>query len=307
MSYYRPDASKIKIEKKDYDIVYGLDYYEKNDHRLQDTLDVINHNKIEIDNWATFFRYYGKGIVSFSYKNGIYSYPPKYIQGRQLYGFSSEFLNDLDNINIHEKYMFALYNEDIKLFHIMRVSFSEELRLLTKRPKEFDEYHSLEDDNREILESTNALFIKSEEAYLNNDYELSLKYINELILENPNYSRAYTARGCIYELFQDHRYALANYFDAIDINSNNWRAYYNAGNLYFYFNQYALGLKYIAKCIEINPNYKKAVYRYANFTDWLNSDIDDAIKEQMRLDEKSINNRFHKIADYVENAIIGKS
>ena len=116
MSYFRPDASKINEVKKEYDIVYGLDYYEKNDHRLQDTLDVINDNKIEIDNWATFFRYYGKGIVSILYKNGIYSYPPKFIQGKELYGFPSEFLKDLDSIDVHEKYMFALYNEDIKLF-----------------------------------------------------------------------------------------------------------------------------------------------------------------------------------------------
>ena len=67
----------------------------------------------------------------------------------------------------------------------------------------------------------------------------------------------------IYKNFQEHTYALANYFDAIDVNPNNWRAYFNAGLLYFSIKEYGIGIRYIQKCLDINPFYEKALNIYS--------------------------------------------
>ena len=55
------------------------------------------------------------------------------------------------------------------------------------------------------------------------------------------------------------RYALANYFDGLEINPNNWRSLYNIGILFEEVGLVEIARKYIEACLEINPDFDQAI------------------------------------------------
>ena len=96
-------------------------------------------------------------------------------------------------------------------------------------------------------------------AYNDLGYKKALFYLDKVLEQNPNYSRAYSARGANYLLYQDMRYALANYFDGLEINPSNWRSLYNIGILFEEVGLVELARKYIEACLEINPDFDQAI------------------------------------------------
>jgi tetratricopeptide (TPR) repeat protein len=102
-------------------------------------------------------------------------------------------------------------------------------------------------------------------AYKDSDYKKALFYLDKVLEKNPNYSRAYSARGANYQAYQDMRYALANYFDGLEINPGNWRSLYNIGILFEEVGLVEIARKYIEASLEINPDFDQAI-NYLNLT-----------------------------------------
>ena len=263
MSNWEPHAAKMNIGAIEYKVAFGKPSVD-DPPILKRTIGIYIENVSEIINWAAFFQaYLGKGIVCFTNENGEFSYPPDYLQGSDIASLPSNVIYELDMLNSNESFAFAMKYADDELIHILFLNFLDDINPLEKEGADFDDIYTQADDDIEIYESSNALFIKSHDAITKNDYRKSLDYLNKVIDENPNYSRAYSARGSVYYYFQDYRYAMANYFDAIDINPRNWRAYYNAGVMFFDIGKRLLGQKYLERSLEYNCHFIAAVQTLA--------------------------------------------
>jgi tetratricopeptide (TPR) repeat protein len=136
---------------------------------------------------------------------------------------------------------------------------------------EFSDEYTIEKDDAELLRSSDVDFLKSRMAYKDSDYKKALFYLDKVLDKNPNYSRAYSARGANYQAYQDMRYALANYFDGLEINPSNWRSLYNIGILFEEVGLVEIARKYIEACLEINPDFDQAI----NYLNLLGDDHDN--------------------------------
>ncbi len=229
MSTFQPNAARWDIPPSEYQVVVGVPE-ENIPEELQHTLDILRENKSEILNWAAFFRSsLGRGLVCFRYSHDRYSFPPEYLQGKSIATLPSVLVEDLGNMDMGHYYGFVLINEDINLFHAIKCEYPKIIEPIYYEGEEFQEYYTLKDDEKEIENSTDEQFIVSHKAFLAGDYKKALNTVNQVIDRNPYYSRAYSARGIIYEAFQDYRFAMAGYFDAMEINPHNWRAWFKAG------------------------------------------------------------------------------
>jgi len=267
---FNPNAATWDISQSLYKVVLGFPD-ENITPDLQHILDLIDGNESEITNWAAFFRSYsaGRGLLSFQFENEQYSYPPKFISGQEISFLPSELINDLDGMDLNKYYGFVLINKDINLFHAVKWEYPIQIEPIVFEGLQFDYGYTLEEDDAEIYDSTYQLFIDSKNAYLEGNYKKSLVLVNQVIKNNPYYSRAYSGRGQIYELFQDYTYAMACYFDSLEVNPRNWRALYNAGNLYFRIGEGNLGLQYLEIALSINPNFIHGIMSYAHKFNWI--------------------------------------
>tara|TARA_B100001964_G_C13893431_1_gene448267 strand:- start:51 stop:668 length:618 start_codon:yes stop_codon:yes gene_type:complete len=180
-------------------------------------------------------------------------------------------------MDLNKYYGFVLINKDINLFHAVKWKYPIQIEPIVFEGLQFDYGYTLEEDDAEIYDSTYQLFIDSKNAYLEGNYKKSLVLVNQVIKNNPYYSRAYSGRGQIYELFQDYTYAMACYFDSLEVNPRNWRALYNAGNLYFRIGEGNLGLQYLEIALSINPNFIHGIMSYAHKFNWI-GDSNSAMK-----------------------------
>ncbi len=275
MSLFNPNAARWDIPASEYKVVMGV----PNDNcppELQHTLDLEADNESEIINWAAFFRsYLGRGLLCFRYKEGEYSFPPEYLQGRELASLPSVILEDLNQMDMGKCYGFALINEDLNLLHAIKCPFPETIDPVYYEGVEFTDAYTKEEDDREIEASTDVQFIASHKAFLDHDYAKALGLVNQVIDRNPYYSRAYSSRGILYEVFQDYRYALASYFDALEVNPHNWRALYRAGLLFNGIGAWPIAVRYMISAVVVNhhciPGYEWLVWHYEQQKDYSNA------------------------------------
>ncbi|MBT3847897.1 MAG: hypothetical protein HOF58_01660 [Candidatus Marinimicrobia bacterium] len=160
-----------------------------------------------------------------------------------------------------EKTIVGILDQETESFHLLDLPLPDEIDIavLEFEGAEFSDEYTIEKDDAELLRSSHVDFLKSRMAYKDSDYKKALFYLDKVLEKNPNYSRAYSARGANYQEYQDMRYALANYFDGLEINPSNWRSLYNIGILFEEVGLVEIARKYIEACLEINPDFDQAI------------------------------------------------
>ena len=120
---------------------------------------------------------------------------------------------------------------------------------------EFNDDYTIEDDNNELREATNEIFLESYECFAHEEYEKSEELLSKVIRENPLYSRAYSSLGVIRAV--QHRLAesVQLNLDALSINPKNFRAIYNLGYA-LYYGWYDKDARwFFQRSVEYQPDY----------------------------------------------------
>ena len=99
---------------------------------------------------------------------------------------------------------------------------------------EFNDDYTIEDDNNELREAANEMFLEAYECFSNEEYEKSEELLSKVIRENPLYSRAYSSLGVIRAEQQRLAESVQLNLDALSINPRNFRAIYNLGYALYY-------------------------------------------------------------------------
>ena len=241
---------------------------------VQENISLVEQNHLEIITWGIFMNaHLGRGVQAYiRASNGEISYPPEYFQGALLMFLNKNDINAVSSYNLMEKTIVGILDQETESFHLLDLPLPDEsdIAVLEFEGAEFSDEYTIEKDDAELLRSSDVDFLKSRMAYNDSDYKKALFYLDKVLEQNPNYSRAYSARGAIYQVYQDMRYALANYLDGLEINPNNWRSLYNIGILFDEVGLVEIARKYIEACLEINPDFDQAV----NYLSLLRDDCD---------------------------------
>jgi tetratricopeptide (TPR) repeat protein len=224
---------------------------------IQDNITLAEENHQEIITWGIFLNaYLGRGIQAYLRKpNGKISYPPRFLQGAFLMFLNKNEMNAISSYDRKEKTIVGILDQKTESFHLFEIPLPNEndIPILEFQGAEFSDTYRIEEDDAELLRSSDIDFLKSRLAYKDSDYKKALFYLDKVLERNPNYSRAYSARGVNYYTYQNMIYALANYFDGLEVNPNNWRSLYNIGIIMSEVGLFDLAQKYYEACLVINP------------------------------------------------------
>ena len=120
---------------------------------------------------------------------------------------------------------------------------------------EFNDDYTIEDDNNELREATNEIFLESYECFAHEEYEKSEELLSKVIRENPLYSRAYSSLSVIRSKQQRLPEAVQLNLDALSINPKNFRAIYNLGYA-LYYGWYDKDARwFFQRSVEYQPDY----------------------------------------------------
>ena len=124
---------------------------------------------------------------------------------------------------------------------------------------EFNDDYTIEDDNKELREATNKIFLESYEWFANEEYEKREELLSKVIRENPLYSRAYSSLGVIRAKQQRLAESVQLNLDALSINPRNFRAIYNLAYA-LYYGWYDKDARWFFKrSAEYHPDYNGAL------------------------------------------------
>ena len=124
---------------------------------------------------------------------------------------------------------------------------------------EFNDDYTIEDDNNELREATNEIFLESYECFAHEEYEKSEELLSKVIRENPLYSRAYSSLGVIRAEQQRLAESVQLNLDALSINPRNFRAIYNLAYA-LYYGWYDKDARWFFKrSAEYHPDYNGAL------------------------------------------------
>ena len=227
-----------------------------------ENMELIADNLTELLNWGIFLNScFGHGIQAWvRTAGGQLSYPPVYMKGADLMFLDGSYIDFIHSYDLHRLTVVGILDEATGSFHLVRIYIPEESEIPVYKPigVDYKPDYTLEMDKQELLRASDIDFLKSKLAYEQSNYQKSINYLERLLKRNPYYSRAYTARGVNYLMYQDRVFALANYFDGLEINPGNWRSYYNIGLLLKGQGFSKLASKYYETCLEINPDFQDA-------------------------------------------------
>ena len=99
---------------------------------------------------------------------------------------------------------------------------------------EFNDDYTIEDDNNELKEATNKIFLEAQVWFAYEEYEKSEELLSKVIRENPLYSRAYSSLSVIRSDQQLLAESVQLNLDALGINPSNFRAIYNLAYALYY-------------------------------------------------------------------------
>ena len=120
---------------------------------------------------------------------------------------------------------------------------------------EFNDDYTIEDDNNELREATNEIFLESYECFAHEEYEKSEELLSKVIRENPLYSRAYSSLSVIRAKQQRLAESVQLNLDALSINPKNFRAIYNLGYA-LYYGWYDKDARwFFQRSVEYQPDY----------------------------------------------------
>ena len=124
---------------------------------------------------------------------------------------------------------------------------------------EFNDDYTIEDDNKELREATNKIFLESYEWFANEEYEKSEELLSKVIRENPLYSRAYSSLSVIRAEQKRLAESVQLNLDALSINPKNFRAIYNLAYA-LYYGWYDKDARWFFKrSAEYHPDYNGAL------------------------------------------------
>jgi len=99
---------------------------------------------------------------------------------------------------------------------------------------DFNDDYTIEDDNNELKEATNKIFLEAQVWFAYEEYEKSEELLSKGIRENPLYSRAYSSLAVIRAVQQRLAESVQLNLDALSINPMNFRAIYNLAYALYY-------------------------------------------------------------------------
>lgn len=136
----------------------------------------------------------------------------------------------------------------------------------------FSNINNITDENIDVIneKAKNARKIKEDSrteseweelfllAYLEQDYDIAIEYLEKIIEINPKNHKAYINMGIAYAEKGEYNKAIELFYKAIDINPKYYNAYYNIGVIYAKINNNEKAVELYKKVIEINPKEAKA-------------------------------------------------
>jgi tetratricopeptide (TPR) repeat protein len=124
---------------------------------------------------------------------------------------------------------------------------------------DFNDDYTIEDDNNELKEATNKIFLEAQVWFAYEEYEKSEELLSKGIRENPLYSRAYSSLAVIRAVQQRLAESVQLNLDALSINPMNFRAIYNLAYA-LYYGWYEKDARWFFKrSAEYHPDYNGAL------------------------------------------------
>ena len=124
---------------------------------------------------------------------------------------------------------------------------------------DFNDDYTIEDDNNELKEATNKIFLEAQVWFAYEEYEKSEELLSKGIRENPLYSRAYSSLAVIRADQQRLADSVQLSLDALSINPRNFRAIYNLAYA-LYYGWYEKDARWFFKrSAEYHPDYNGAL------------------------------------------------
>ena len=121
---------------------------------------------------------------------------------------------------------------------------------------EFNDDYTIEDDNNELKEATNKIFLEAEVWFAYEEYEKSEELLSKVIRENPLYSRAYSSLSVIRADQQRIADSVQLNLDALSINPRNFRAIFNLAYALYYGWHEKDARWFFKRCVEYQPDYE---------------------------------------------------
>ena len=124
---------------------------------------------------------------------------------------------------------------------------------------DFNNDYTIEDDNNELKEATNKIFLEAQVWFAYEEYEKSEELLSKGIRENPLYSRAYSSLAVIRAVQQRLAESVQLNLDALSINPRNFRAIFNLAYA-LYYGWYEKDARWFFKrSAEYHPDYNGAL------------------------------------------------
>jgi len=124
---------------------------------------------------------------------------------------------------------------------------------------EFNDDYTIEDDNNELKEATNEIFLEAHECFANEEYNKSEELLSTVIRENPLYSRAYSSLSVIRADQQRLAESVQLNLDALSINPRNFRAIFNLAYALYYGWHEKDARWFFKRSLELWPEYPGAL------------------------------------------------
>ena len=124
---------------------------------------------------------------------------------------------------------------------------------------EFNDEYTIKDDNNELKEATNEIFLEAHECFTNEESNKSEELLSKVISENPLYSRAYSSLSVIRSEQQRLPEAVQLNLDALSINPKNFRAIYNLAYALYYGWYEKDAHWFFQRSVECQPEYEGGI------------------------------------------------
>ena len=198
--------------------------------------------------WAKIFRgYCGIGAVIISLdKNCRIIDIPTFSPEKDI----GEFLPKFDWIN-HHLVSFLCDGRITNHF----IGADVEIDVPTFDGADFNDDYTIEDDNNELKEATNKIFLEAQVWFAYEEYEKSEELLSKGIRENPLYSRAYSSLAVIRAVQQRLAESVQLNLDALSINPMNFRAIYNLAYALYYGWHKKDARRFFKRCVEYQPDF----------------------------------------------------
>ena len=202
--------------------------------------------------WAKIFRGYcgiGSVIISLD-KNCRIIDIPTFSTEKDI----GEFLPKFDWINHH---LVSLLCDGKITNHF--IGADVEIDVPTFEDAKFNDDYTIEDDNNELKEATNKIFLEAQVWFAYEEYEKSEELLSKGIRENPLYSRAYSSLAVIRAVQQRLAESVQLNLDALSINPRNFRAIFNLAYALYYGWHEKDARWFFKRSAEDHPDYNGAL------------------------------------------------